>query len=354
MKRTTLLLIAVILAAVPLSAHEIGTTRVTVRFPTADTFRVEIVTDAQALIEKLETRAGIATTQRVDAAQVIAREDLFLDRLSLAFDTGVVAPALQAVVAPAVDSTSPPVATVTLTGEVPRGAHQFTWTYGWTFATYAFAVDRADGEPHTEWLDGGETSEGILLSETRTPASLSTIVAEYLGLGFTHIVPHGLDHMLFVLGLFLLGDRWRSLLWQVSAFTVAHTITLGLAMYGVVAVRPALVEPVIALSICYVAIENLLLTELRPWRVALVFAFGLLHGLGFAGVLSEIGLPVGQFGPALVAFNVGVEAGQLTVVAAAMLAVGWWRSAPAYRRWVVVPASLTIACVAMYWTVERL
>jgi hypothetical protein len=135
---------------------------------------------------------------------------------------------------------------------------------------------------------------------------------------------------------------------------VAHTISLGLAMNGLVAARPSLVEPLIAVSIFYVAVENVLLRDLKPWRVALVFAFGLLHGLGFAGVLGELGLPRGQFATALVAFNIGVEGGQLFVIAAATAAVGWWCSASFYRQRVVIPASLAIAVIAMYWTVQRL
>jgi hydrogenase/urease accessory protein HupE len=177
----------------------------------------------------------------------------------------------------------------------------------------------------------------------------------YLTLGFTHIVPRGLDHILFVLGIFLLSGRARTVLWQVSAFTVAHSITLGLSMYDLLAVSPRIVEPLIALSIVYVAIENIFFSELRPWRVALVFAFGLLHGLGFAGALRELGLPRSEFVTALLTFNVGVEAGQLAVLTAAFTLVGWqcarhdW-----YRSRIVVPASLMIACTAVYWTIERL
>ena len=166
-------------------------------------------------------------------------------------------------------------------------------------------------------------------------------------------MPNGLDHVLFVLGLFLLNTLWRSVLWQVSAFTIAHSITLALGMYGVIGAPPSIVEPLIALSIAYVAVENLVRSELTPWRVALVFAFGLLHGMGFAGVLTELGLPRGEFVTALVAFNVGVESGQLLVIAAAFALVGWHQAQPSYRRRVALPASLAIACVAAYWTIER-
>ena len=118
--------------------------------------------------------------------------------------------------------------------------------------------------------------------------------------------------------------------------------------------RRAIVEPLIALSIAYVAIENLVTTELKPWRLALVFAFGLLHGMGFAGVLQDLGLPRAQFLTALVTFNGGVEAGQLTVIGLAFAAVVYWRAnRPAYRRFIVQPASLAIALAGLYWTVQR-
>jgi hypothetical protein len=114
------------------------------------------------------------------------------------------------------------------------------------------------------------------------------------------------------------------------------------------------VEPLIALSIAYVAVENLLTSELKPWRLALVFSFGLLHGMGFAGVLRELGLPRSQFLTALTTFNVGVEAGQLSVIAIACVAVWSWRRNPlSYRRLVVQPASLAIALTGVYWTLQR-
>ena len=161
--------------------------------------------------------------------------------------------------------------------------------------------------------------------------------------------------MLFVLGIFLLSRRLRQVLAQVSAFTVAHSITLALSVYGIVSVSPNVVEPLIAVSIAYVAIENIFVTELKPWRVALVFAFGLLHGMGFAGALKELGLPRSEFVTALITFNVGVEAGQLAVIGAAFLLVGWYYgSRHWYRRLVVVPASALIAFTAVYWTIERL
>jgi hydrogenase/urease accessory protein HupE len=198
-------------------------------------------------------------------------------------------------------------------------------------------------------------SAPISLVAPPAPPSAAEVARQYFGLGFTHIVPNGLDHILFVVGIFLLSARWRSVLLQVSTFTLAHSITLGLTMYGIVSLPARVVEPMIALSIAYVAIENLITSDLKPWRLALVFSFGLLHGMGFAGVLRELGLPRSQFLTALLTFNIGVEAGQLTVIAVAFAGVAYWRQNRAtYRRLVVQPASLAIAVLGLYWTIQRL
>jgi hypothetical protein len=215
-------------------------------------------------------------------------------------------------------------------------------------------IRRADGQQLTEWIHGSDWSGTIDLSGQFRVATRLDVARQYLSLGYTHILPKGLDHILFVIGLFLLSIRLRPILVQVTTFTVAHSITLALSMYGLVSLPPRIVEPLIALSIAYVAIENLLTDQVKPWRIALVFAFGLLHGLGFAGVLSELGLPRGEFLTALVSFNLGVEAGQLTVIAIAASCVFWYRHRAWYHQRVVVPASLAIASVGIYWMVERI
>src|SRR5262249_31223139 len=277
-------------------------------------------------------------------------------RVQLAFDATEVHPAIAYSVTPGSDAASTAVATIRLTGQIPPDASHFTWTYSWTFASYAMTVRRAASEnPATAWLEGGQTSAPVAVMSPAPPVARLGTAWRYLTLGFTHIVPHGLDHMLFVLGIYLLSGRTRSVLSQVSAFTVAHSITLGLSIYGVVAVSPKIIEPLIAVSIAYVAIENIFLAELKSWRVALVFAFGLLHGMGFAGALQELGLPRSEFVTALLTFNMGVEAGQLAVIGAAFMLVGWHcANRTWYRGRVVVPASTLIACTAVYWTIQRL
>src|SRR5262249_50738058 len=156
------------------------------------------------------------------------------------------------------------------------------WTFGWTFATYSLTIRNGSSENSaTQWLEGAEASAPFALTAPGEAAGRPAPAPPYLRLRFTHPMPHGPHPMFFVLGIYLLSRRAKSVLLQVSAFTVAHSITLGLSLYGVLNVTPRIVEPMIALSIAYVAIENIFLSELRSWRVALVFTFGLLHGMGF-------------------------------------------------------------------------
>lgn len=176
----------------------------------------------------------------------------------------------------------------------------------------------------------------------------------YLNLGFKHILPLGLDHILFVLSLFLLSPKLKPVLWQSLTFTIAHSVTLGLAMYNVVNVSPAIIEPLIALSIMYVALENVFVQKLRPSRIGVVFIFGLIHGLGFASALNNLGLPQQSYLASLLMFNVGVEAGQLTVILAAFFLFGkWFGNKSYYHKFIVTPLSLVIAAIALYWVIQR-
>lgn len=178
-------------------------------------------------------------------------------------------------------------------------------------------------------------------------------LALYLRLGFKHIVPEGTDHILFVLGLFFLGITWRKLIAQTSVFTVAHATTLFLSTYGIFRLPSRYVEPAIALSIAFIAIENVFRPKLGPGRLAIVFGFGLIHGLGFASSLSDVPFPKHDFIVALLGFNFGVDAGQLFVIGIAFLAVGWFRNRPWFRSRIAVPCSLAIAAVGLFWAVQR-
>ncbi|MCR9268837.1 MAG: HupE/UreJ family protein [Hyphomonadaceae bacterium] len=205
--------------------------------------------------------------------------------------------------------------------------------------------------------DAGARGSGFTETETidfDRPA-LETF-SLYVKIGVQHILPGGLDHILFVLAMFFSTRRWRPLLIQISAFTVAHTITLGMVAAGVFAPPASIVEPLIAATIAFVAIENLVFKEMTRWRPAIVFGFGLIHGMGFAGFFGSLGLPDDQFWSALIGFNIGVEIGQLAVVALAALLL--WPvkqriSEGLYRHAFVWPASGFIGLVGAYWAIER-
>ena len=172
--------------------------------------------------------------------------------------------------------------------------------------------------------------------------------------GFAHVIPHGLDHILFVLGVFLMTRKWKPLVLQVTTFTVAHTLTLWLASAGYVKLPLHIVEPVIAASIVVVALENVFHKNYTHWRLLIVFTFGLIHGLGFAGAMatrldSTASLVVGLLG-----INLGVEFGQLAVISAALIATCWITDSKKYRQFVVIPGSLVIAAMGIWWVIQRI
>ena len=185
-------------------------------------------------------------------------------------------------------------------------------------------------------------------------APVDKVVWFYLKLGYQHIMPYGVDHILFVVSLCLLSTNIKTIFWQATAFTVAHSITLALSMKNMIVAPGAVVEPIIALSIVFVSIENMLLTTLKPWRIAIVFLFGLIHGMGFASSLNEIGLPADKFFTSVLAFNIGVELGQVTIITAMfVLIIIPLRNKTWYRYGVVYFLSAIIAIIASYWTVQR-
>ncbi|MBS4042563.1 MAG: HupE/UreJ family protein [Chitinophagaceae bacterium] len=177
----------------------------------------------------------------------------------------------------------------------------------------------------------------------------------FLQLGFQHIIPLGLDHILFIIALFIINPKFKDILIQATAFTIAHTITLGLSMFQIIKAPTAIVEVIIAISILYVAIENIFSSKVKPSRIAVVFVFGLIHGLGFAAVLSDIGLPQNKFISSLLMFNVGVEFGQIAVIAALYFTlIKWVRNAWFYKSRIVIPLSIIIGLVSIYWIFERI
>ncbi len=206
-------------------------------------------------------------------------------------------------------------------------------------------------------LAGLSAGAAVPVSGAITAKSTGGWLSTFLNLipqGLFHVVPEGLDHILFVLGLFLLSRQLRPLLLQITTFTIAHTVTLGLATLGWVHLSPRIVEPIIAGSIAVVALENIYHAKYTPWRLLLVFGFGLVHGLGFAGALRDLDIPEASLIPALLGFNVGVEFGQLTVISVALALTFWIKDAAIYRKYIVIPGSLAIAAMGLYWMVERI
>ncbi|NCF77651.1 MAG: HupE/UreJ family protein [Proteobacteria bacterium] len=214
------------------------------------------------------------------------------------------------------------------------------------------AETRSSG-PVVLGVDGGLSNAGPLVSlALKFQAVLPSV--SWIAIGFQHIIPMGLDHIVFILGLFFLSTKLTTLIAQVTAFTAAHSLTLALATLGWVQVSPHIVEPLVAASIVYVAIDNLYAVQVARWRLAVVLIFGLLHGLGFASALDAVTLPEESMISALLFFNLGVEIGQVAVLLLAYLSVGWLRRWSFYRTRVVEPASVTIAGIGLYWLVKRL
>ena len=207
---------------------------------------------------------------------------------------------------------------------------------------------------YSSYLSPGELSAPIVRGGV-LPVSTVEIIKSYLVIGFEHIIPKGLDHILFVLGLYLFATKVSQLILQVSIFTIAHTITLAMASLGYVKVPAIIVEPLIALSISYVALETLWHSKIGWSRLLIIFGFGLLHGLGFASVLMDIGLNPSHFITGLISFNIGVEFGQLAVIIIAYLAIGiTFSKTRFYRPFIQIPLSLIIASIGGWWFVERI
>lgn len=247
----------------------------------------------------------------------------------------------------------PRISTAKFSGDLKEQVNEVTFGWSPDLGVMVLRVSENGETSFADYVDPGEMSPVIEVSNWKPLTRVQSFFT-FIPVGFDHILPKGLDHILFVVGIFLLSSKLRVLLWQISTFTAAHTVTLALGTLGLVTISPSVVEPLIALSIAYVAIENILSPKLVPSRIGLIFAFGLLHGLGFATVLAEFGLPENGVIPALIGFNVGVEVGQLAVVSICFLTFGYWFNQKTwYRKAISVPLSVIIASVGLWWAFER-
>lgn len=351
--------LSVIAATARLQAHPGADTDVQLSFNRPGYVEVHLTTSALGLLLKLEALAGEAGRRLPDdRPRLLSRihefQQTLLSHVSLRSGGVPLNLAWQGLIDPAsaADRASGKVV-VALEAPLPDPDATVTWETSLVQGAYAMIVGGGDIDTW-EWVQGSTRSRAY---GRHDDASTSTVAIAWsaVGLGFTHILPKGLDHILFVLGLFLLATRTRTVVIQASVFTVAHSLTLALSIYGVVALPAGIVEPLIAASIVYVAFENLMTSRLSRGRLTLVFAFGLLHGLGFAGVLTDLGLPQRGLLATLIGFNLGVELGQIAVIGTAALLVRAAALPPErYRRLVVRPASALIAVTGVVWVVERL
>ncbi|HHC29622.1 MAG TPA: HupE/UreJ family protein [Rhodobacterales bacterium] len=376
MSRLALALLSIAMAALPARAHEVNPSVADVTV-SAQSVRFEATINAEAWIAGIDLSSISDTNDAPQAAQYDALRTLepyvLEDRFRAAFpglaasfrwqagDT-VLAPVLGSVSAlDAMDEALPRQTRIVVTAALPDDDSPVTFAWSPRFGPLILRQMVEDGElpdgvePYTGFLDGAAASPPLPRVGTAELSALASFAA-YVKNGFLHIVPKGLDHILFVLGVFFFALHLRPLMWQVSAFTVAHTLTLALATLGIISISPTIVEPLIAASIAYIGIENIF--HRKPTsriRVGVVFGFGLLHGLGFASVLGNIGLSPGHFIASLVAFNIGVELGQLAILSVAFLAIGlWFGQKPWYRTRVANPISAVIALMGLWWMFERL
>lgn len=364
-----LLLIAIaLLLPSEAAAHAMGVTHVTATFADG-TFVVDVEAHptplgaAQRIPDLFKNGGGIIVAKQEDdggggldgEAHAVLPNTMLVDLLTrdqpVRFD-GLPSVATVALTAPSEDGT--PV--VRLTGTVPEGAAIFRWHAPKQLGlSRLMATTPIEGVGMDEWVAAGFPSKPLVFASARSAPAAGPGLVTWTQLGFLHIVPYGLDHILFVLALFLFGAAARPLLLQVTAFTVAHSVTLALAAGGVVQLPASLVEPLIAASIAVVALENLLKKDdrVRPHRLVIVFVFGLLHGAGFANVVEGLGIPTGQRLSAVFGFNVGVELGQMAVLLGAALVVGWARNRDWYHRRIEVPASIGVGAVGLLWAIQR-
>jgi hypothetical protein len=324
------------------------------------TFQIDVLGDPVWFLDRLDRLTGLPLSgpligddrdRRMTELTPIFSEWvwLFFDGTRLKVQAEYIPPDPDEVVNP----DWPPLATMRLRGAIPDGAKVFSFAYGLVQDDYPVRMEGNDGKPRVVWVKGDLESDHYAIADI-TPPSPTKVVLDYLRLGFLHILPNDVLQVLFVIGICLLSMSPGPIARQASTFVVAQTFTLGLSSFGLLSIRPAIVGPMIALSVAYVAAENLFTAELKPSRLGLVFAFGLLQGVGFATALGRIGLPSSSRTGAALAFNVGVVAAEIAVIALTLAAIGWLRDREWYRRRALVPISLVLVGLGAYWTVTRM
>src|SRR5210317_636429 len=237
--------------------------------------------------------------------------------------------------------------------EVPLNQNQFTIQFATELGPVVirqFEDISKENMIFSTYLQPGEISAEL---SPVSQATISQTIIEYIILGMEHIVPKGLDHILFIFGVFFFAVKLKPLLWQVTMCTLAHSLTLILASLKLVFIPASIIEPLIALSIGYVAFENIFQRQGKfhsrsnAIRYAVIFFFVLIHGLGFVFVLEDIGLPTGQLILSLLSFNIGVEIAQIGLVVLAYLLMFYPSKQLWYRKAIQIPCSFVIGLIGI-------
>ena len=352
-----------LIMALPVAAHEIRPA-IADLFLEDGSFRLEIKLNIEAIMAEVGSEAS-DTADSPNAEKYDEYRAMGPDALGAVFDQTAFAAKFKVLLDGEVGSPQVTAVTIPEIGdlELVRDSHIIVTgalgaanelQLGWD-AAYGEIIIRLMDErnDYNAYLTNGDITDPIS-TEGATVISFWTNLVNYTVVGYYHILPLGLDHILFIIGLFLLSARMKPLIWQVTTFTLAHSITLALGVLGILLIPGSIVEPLIAASIVYVALENIFLAQMSRWRLLLVFVFGLLHGQGFAGALTEFGLSTNNIASGLIGFNLGVELGQLSVILICFAFVGFWFAQKSwYRGVVVIPVSTVIALIGAYWVLER-
>jgi len=338
-------------------------------------YRIELRASIEAMISGINSRykntqdapnADIYDELRpLQPAQLAEKFDLFKESLikeiQLNFDQQPVKLQITDVQIPEPGYVKVPrISLIIFEGPIDKQVKQLSWLYPARFSDNAVRVRQIDAVNEKwhwsswQWLRNGQISKSFSLQEIFTETPPLVVIIDYMFAGFEHIIPKGLDHILFIFGIFLLSTKLKPLAWQATMFTLAHSITLSLSMFNIISLPSSIVEPLIALSIAYIGIENIFAHKLKSSRLALVFAFGLLHGLGFASVLADFGMPESAYATALIGFNLGVELGQLAILSSAYFGITiWFKNKQHFHNYVTVPGSVLIGITGLYWTWDR-
>jgi len=358
-------------------AHEIKPTIIELKFASAtptlnnNVLSVEMIVNIESLIAGIgpdhkdtdtsENSSRYEQLRAMDDSELLSEfssfKDQFISNINVRDSTGTPVPlSLNSITIPDTGDINIARDTlINLQSTMSKPTTALTWEWDSAFGE---VIVRANSDvkdlDYAALLSAGQSSALIHFTQL-SEQSKWKVISNYIVVGFEHILPKGLDHILFVIGVFLLIPAWRALAIQVTIFTIAHSITLALATNGLFTLPSSIVEPLIALSIVVICIENIYTDKLSKWRLLTIFIFGLIHGLGFASVLSAVGLDTQNFLIALFGFNIGVELGQLLIVSICMLGIGvWFGRHASYRNLFSRPASIVVGLIGLAWFLERI